>query len=227
MLLGSRRADSTLATLESEVSSPSYSVRYSRANLPLYTTDRINMAYTSSTVTKGRAKGIVVAIGMKTEIGSIAESLRGGDTRVRKVGRNGGDPMKRPDPPLLLQVRKNEDGSAPWHRYVASWGLTVTDFIGSFLGTNVGTPLQRTLSWLAIGLFGIAGIFALFCFAANDFQTDKEIILYAIATGLAMIPASLVVSDFSKLQNWEADVSSRTGRPHHHPRRRNSRHGQA
>lgn len=65
--------------------------------------------------------------------------------------------------------------------------------IGSFLGTNVGTPLQRTLSWLAIALFGIAGIFALFCFAANDWKTNKEIILYAIATGLAMIPASLVV----------------------------------
>lgn len=45
------------------------------------------MAYTSSTVTKGRATGIVVAIGMKTEIGAIAESLRGGDTRVRKVRR--------------------------------------------------------------------------------------------------------------------------------------------
>jgi P-type Na+/K+ transporter len=132
------------------------------------------MAYTSSTVTKGRATGIVVAIGMKTEIGSIAESLRGGDTRVRKV-------------------RKNDDGHAPWHRYVSAWGLTVWDIIGSFLGTNVGTPLQRTLSWLAIGLFGIAGIFAMFCFAANSWGTSKEIILYAIATGLAMIPASLVV----------------------------------
>lgn len=33
----------------------------------------------------------------------------------------------------------------------------------------------------------------MFCFAANGWQTNKEIILYAIATGLAMIPASLVV----------------------------------
>lgn len=81
--------------------------------------------------------------------------------------------------------------------------------IGSFLGTNVGTPLQRTLSWLAIALFGIAGIFALFCFAANDWQTNKEIILYAIATGLAMIPASLVVSDYLALYRLgeEADPS--------------------
>ncbi|SCV73434.1 BQ2448_7360 [Microbotryum intermedium] len=164
----------------------------------LTSSDRINMAYTSSTVTKGRAKGVVTAIGMRTEIGAIAESLRGGDTRVRKV-------------------RKNEDGYAPWHRYVSAYALTTWDVIGQFLGTNVGTPLQRTLSWLAIGmllsrqvelalssraltmhsllagLFGIACIFALVAFAVNNFTSNKEIILYAIATGLSMIPASLVV----------------------------------
>ncbi|KAJ7282813.1 sodium transport ATPase 5 [Mycena rebaudengoi] len=136
--------------------------------------DRITIAYTSSTVTKGRAKGVVISIGMNTEIGAIAKSLRGGDTRVRKV-------------------RRNEDGHAPWHRYFSSWGLTVADTIGSFLGTNVGTPLHRTLSWLAITLFCVAGVFAGFCFAANNGNTDREIILYAIATGLSMIPASLVV----------------------------------
>lgn len=132
------------------------------------------------------------------------------------------------------QVRKNEDGKAPWHRYVSAWGLTVWDIIGSFLGTNVGTPLQRTLSWLAIALFGIAGIFALFCFAANSFQTNKEVILYAIATGLAMIPASLVVSSRSplgrtkgfQLTSASAHLSA-TGRPHYHFGWRNSCHGQA
>ncbi|GAA6010971.1 hypothetical protein JCM11491_005889 [Sporobolomyces phaffii] len=136
--------------------------------------DRITMAYTSSTVTKGRAKGIVVSIGMSTEIGAIAESLRGGDTKVRKV-------------------RRNDDGHAPWHRYPAAWALTTWDIIGSFLGVNVGTPLQRILSWLAIGLFGIGLVFALICFAANDFRAPTEIILYAVAVALSMIPASLVV----------------------------------
>ncbi|GJN93612.1 hypothetical protein Rhopal_006669-T1 [Rhodotorula paludigena] len=136
--------------------------------------DRITMAYSSSTVTKGRAKGLVVAIGMNTSIGAIATSLRGGDSKVRKV-------------------RRNEDGHAPWHRYPAAWALTVMDIIGQFLGVNVGTPLQRTLSWLAISLFGIGCVFALFCFAANDFRGINEIILYAIATALSMIPASLVV----------------------------------
>ncbi|GAA5829224.1 hypothetical protein JCM3766R1_001026 [Sporobolomyces carnicolor] len=136
--------------------------------------DRITMAYTSSTVTKGRAKGVVVAIGMSTEIGAIAESLRGGDAKVRKV-------------------RRNDDGHAPWHRYPAAWALTTWDIIGSFLGVNVGTPLQRILSWLAIGLFGVGLVFALICFAANDFRAPTEIILYAVAVALSMIPASLVV----------------------------------
>lgn len=39
--------------------------------------DRLNMAYSSSSVTKGRATGIVVGTGMNTEIGRIAEALRG------------------------------------------------------------------------------------------------------------------------------------------------------
>lgn len=133
------------------------------------------MAYSSSTVTKGRARGIVIATGMQTAIGAIAESLRGGDSKVRKV-------------------RRNDDGHAPWHRYPAAWGLTTLDIIGQFLGVTTGTPLQRTLSWLAIGLFLIGCVFALFVFAANDFRSPNEVILYAIATALSMIPASLVVS---------------------------------
>lgn len=136
--------------------------------------DRINMAYSSSTVTRGRARAIVTSTGMKTEIGKIAESLRGGDSKVRKV-------------------RRNDEGKAHFHRYVEAGALTVKDQIGKFLGVSVGTPLQRKLSWLAILLFGIAVVFALICMAANNFDNRQEVILYAVATGLSMIPASLVV----------------------------------
>lgn len=136
--------------------------------------DRINMAYASSTVTKGRAKGVVVLTGMSTEIGTIAESLRGGDSKVRKV-------------------RRNEDGHARFHYYLEAGALTLADQIGRFLGVNVGTPLQRKLSWLAIVLFLIAAVFAVICVAANEFKSDQEVILYAVGTGLSMIPASLVV----------------------------------
>src|SRR5690348_6935658 len=37
--------------------------------------DRLNVVYSSSTVTKGRAKGIVFATGTFTEIGAIASAL--------------------------------------------------------------------------------------------------------------------------------------------------------
>ena len=123
--------------------------------------DRINMAYSSSSVTKGRARGIVVQTGMHTEIGKIAESLRGGDSKVRKV-------------------RRNEDGHAKFHYYLAAGALTFVSQFGKFLGVNVGTPLQRKLSWLALMLFGIAVVFAVICMAANEFRNEQAVILYAV-----------------------------------------------
>lgn len=136
--------------------------------------DRINMAYSSSTVTKGRAKGIVVFTAMETEIGKIAESLRGGDGKIRRA-------------------KRDEEGNTKvkWQLQAVLW--TIWDQAGKFLGVSVGTPLQRKLSWLAIFLFGVAVIFAIICMAANNFDNNKDVILYAVGTGLSMIPASLVV----------------------------------
>ncbi|KPI38762.1 Calcium-transporting ATPase 3 [Cyphellophora attinorum] len=136
--------------------------------------DRLNVAYSSSTVTKGRARGMVFATGMYTEIGTIAAALRGQNQRVR-------------------QPKVSRDGKVHIHRKAQAYGLTVGDFVGAFLGVNVGTPLQRKLSQLAIGLFGIAVVFAIICLAANEFQNNREVIIYAVATGLSMIPASLIV----------------------------------
>lgn len=136
--------------------------------------DRLNVAYSSSTVTKGRATGIVFATGMHTEIGSIAAALRKKDSRRRPV-------------------KKRDDGTTPFYRYVQAATLTAADAIGVFLGVNVGTPLQKKLSRLALLLFFIAIVFAIIVLAANDFRNEQEIIIYAVATGLSMIPASLVV----------------------------------
>jgi magnesium-transporting ATPase (P-type) len=44
--------------------------------------DRMNVAYSSSTVTKGRARGIVFATGLNPEIGSIAAALRATGSKV-------------------------------------------------------------------------------------------------------------------------------------------------
>ncbi|OAA74245.1 ATPase, P-type, potassium/sodium efflux, fungal [Cordyceps fumosorosea ARSEF 2679] len=137
--------------------------------------DRLNVAYSSSTVTKGRAVGVVFATGMFTEIGQIAVALRGKSSRRR-------EPKKR-----------REDGSASFHRWVEAWGLTFSDAVGRFLGVNVGTPLQRKLSKLALLLLGTAIVCAIIVLGANSFSNSQEVIIYAVATGLSMIPASLIV----------------------------------
>jgi Na+-exporting ATPase len=136
--------------------------------------DRLNVAYSSSTVTKGRGKGIVYATGMSTEIGTIAAALQAKDSNIR-------------------QVKRKEDGTAKPHRYLEAWTLTGTDAILRFLGVNVGTPLQKKLSRLAVLLFVIALVCAFLVFAANKFRVSQDIIIYAVATGLSMIPSSLVV----------------------------------
>jgi P-type E1-E2 ATPase len=111
---------------------------------------------------------------MYTEIGSIAMSLR-------KTGSK-----RRP-------VKRNEKGKAGPHRYAQAWGMTAGDAIGHFLGVNVGTPLQKKLSRLALLLFGIAVVCAIIVLGANKFSNNQEVIIYAVATGLSMIPASLIV----------------------------------
>nr|OQO21792.1 hypothetical protein B0A51_09594 [Rachicladosporium sp. CCFEE 5018] len=136
--------------------------------------DRLNVAYSSSTVTKGRARGVVFATGLSTEIGSIAAALRATGSKVRTV-------------------KRNDDGKAGPHRYAQAWSLTATDAVGRFLGVNVGTPLQKKLSRLAILLFWIAVVCAIIVLAANSFSNEREVIIYAVATGLSMIPASLIV----------------------------------
>lgn len=136
--------------------------------------DRLNIVFSSSTVTKGRGRGIVFATGMITEIGSIAAALRGEDSKRRRV-------------------KRKADGSAKPYRYIEAGALTASDFVGRFLGVNVSTPLQRKLSKLALLLFGIAVICAIIVLGANGFGDNREVIIYAVATGLSMIPASLIV----------------------------------
>ncbi|KAL4796733.1 hypothetical protein BDV19DRAFT_76062 [Aspergillus venezuelensis] len=136
--------------------------------------DRLNIAYSSSTVTRGRARGVVVNTGMATEIGSIAAALRATNSKRRPV-------------------KQGPNGETKKRWYLQAWTLTGTDAVGRFLGVNVGTPLQRKLSKLAIILFGVAVLFAIIVMAANLFASNNEVILYAVGTGLSMIPACLVV----------------------------------
>lgn len=136
--------------------------------------DRLNVAFSSATVTKGRARGIVFATGPYTEIGAIASALQQKDSKVRPV-------------------KRKADGSAKPYRYIEAYTLTLTDALSRFLGISVGTPLQKKLSRLAIFLFFSAVICSLIVLGANKFDSKREVIIYAVATGLSMIPASLVV----------------------------------
>lgn len=139
--------------------------------------DRLNVAYSSSNVTKGRAKGIVFSTGSYTEVGAIAAQLRQKQTTIR-------EPKK---------TREDRNARAKPHRYLEAYFLSVTDAFGRFLGLNVGTPLQRKLSRLAVLLFVIAVVCAIIVLGANQFLATQDVIIYAVATGLSMIPASLVV----------------------------------
>ncbi|KAE8396944.1 E1-E2 ATPase-domain-containing protein [Aspergillus pseudonomiae] len=74
--------------------------------------DRLNIAYSSSTVTRGRARGVVFSTGMSTEIGSIAAALRDSNSK------------KRP-------VKRGPNGETKKRWYVQAWTLTGTDAVGS------------------------------------------------------------------------------------------------
>ncbi|KAL8691070.1 MAG: hypothetical protein Q9218_003632 [Villophora microphyllina] len=133
--------------------------------------DRLNMAYSSSTVTNGRGKGIVVFTAMYTEIGKIASSMQSKD---RKANRS---------------LSRKKGGALQPAKGVA---LRIWDGLGHFLGLTVGTPLQKKLSKLAYILFGCAILLAIIVFGVNRFHVTNEVAIYAISTGIAIIPKSLI-----------------------------------
>ncbi|KAL2690042.1 hypothetical protein Neosp_004110 [[Neocosmospora] mangrovei] len=131
--------------------------------------DRLNVVYSSSTITKGRGRGVVFATGMFTEIGLIAGALSS----------TGSD---------LKGYRDDTQRSAA----LKVWDA-VRDWMGEFLGLTVGTPLQKKLSQLFLSLFVFAIVCAIVVLGANSFDSRRDVIIYAITTAIGTIPVSLLL----------------------------------
>lgn len=147
---------------------------YKDSSVPVPVGDRLNMVFSSSVVSKGRGSGIAIATALDTEIGKIAQSLKGDTGIIRRVDKSGEVPPTAKD-------------------YSRAFFGTIKDIVGNFLGINVGTPLQRKLSWLAIFLFWVAVLFAIVVMATQKMNVNKEVAIYAICVALSMIPSALIV----------------------------------
>lgn len=152
--------DEALLTGESVPISKHPEAVLSDADAPLG--DRVNMAYSASTITRGRATGIVTATGMNTEVGRIAELLR------------------------ASSEPKGDETS-----WLKSYWRRVKMGSRSILGLD-GTPLQVKLSKFALILFALAILLAIIVFAANKFDVDGDVLIYGICVGVAVIPESLI-----------------------------------
>lgn len=127
--------------------------------------DRTNMVYSASTVTRGRAVGIVTATGMVTEVGKIADLLR--SNRGKSLATRESQSAIR-----KLAVR-------------AKNGLIV------LLGLD-GTPLQVSLSKFALLLFALAILLAIIVFSVSLFKVTDSVLIYGICVAVAVIPESLI-----------------------------------
>ncbi|KAG5456113.1 MAG: hypothetical protein BJ554DRAFT_4241, partial [Olpidium bornovanus] len=124
--------------------------------------DRINLAYSSTVVTKGRGKGVVISTGMETEIGQIAKAL----SHTEKIAKT------------VLQQRQGITSCLRFLFLFFSFGYTIFNRI--------------LLDKLAVKLLAFAILLAVIVFSVNRWDITADIALYAISLSIAVIPEGLV-----------------------------------
>ncbi|KAK9265144.1 hypothetical protein V1519DRAFT_435247 [Lipomyces tetrasporus] len=162
--------DEALLTGESLAVAKTPAMAFDDPAIPLG--DRTNMCYSSSTVTKGRATGIVVGTGMRTEVGKIADMLN---------SKQGSDMVARTDD------SSSTSSSRHYRRHWNKFKYTLKNSLGL-----IGTPLQVKLSKFAILLFALALLLAIIVFSASRWMVDNDVLIYGICVAVAVIPESLI-----------------------------------
>ncbi|OJJ42861.1 hypothetical protein ASPZODRAFT_137006 [Penicilliopsis zonata CBS 506.65] len=152
--------DEAMLTGESLPVTKTPTTTFSSREIPIG--DRTNMAYSGCSMTQGRARGIVTATGMKTEVGKIAQLLQ-------EQAYDGSDDLN----PVMRFLHRSKETAR------------------SILGL-VGTPLQVKLSKFALLLFALAILLAVIVFSVNLWDIKGEVLIYGICVAVAVIPESLI-----------------------------------
>ncbi|KAI8919807.1 potassium/sodium eff [Powellomyces hirtus] len=124
--------------------------------------DRVNLAFNSTTITRGRGRGIVTTTGLKTEVGKIANMLANSNSSDDEV---------------------DEASLSGFQRFLRR--------IPGVKSANKKTPLQKSLDRMMFSLVPACLLLAVFVFWSTGFQWSNGVALYAVAVGVAIIPEGL------------------------------------